>query len=344
MLGRTVAFPPHVGRPHRAKAVSIGAVCLLLLAGCGDSGGTQDDSAGGGSGGGGLGLGGEGAGTAEQGGSGGINGSGGSQGGDAPEGGGGGGGPEPGGKPGPDNTGVPPGTVLTQVPGMEITTPGAVIEDVEILDCVSVNAPNVTIRRSIIRCTGNYPVRIHEGASLLIEDSEIAASGGIATSGIAFGNYTARRLDVHGAADGFKADSNVVIEDCWIHDLWLGEGDHADGIQTTGGSNVIVRRNFIDIVDHGNGHGGNPNSCLQGGDENAPNGDWLFEDNWLYGGGWVVNFSGSAGNNQFSNNRFGRGEAEVPGQPDYPEYGPIVVYGDVDVSGNVWDDDGTPAE
>jgi hypothetical protein len=175
-----------------------------------------------------------------------------------------------------------------------------------------------------------------DGASLLIEDSEIAASGGSATSGIAFANYVARRMNIHGAADGVKSDSNVLVEASWIHDLWLGAGDHADGAQSTGGANVTFRCNFIDIVDHGQGHGGDGNACFQVGTESAPDSNFVIDGNWLSGGGWVINMGGGGPGNKIVNNRFTR---------EYG-YGPISVRDTdpthVEVAGNVWDDTGAP--
>jgi hypothetical protein len=240
-------------------------------------------------------------------------------------------------KPGPSNTGVPAGVTLRASGSLTITTAGTVIDGLDIDGCVTVKANDVVIRNSRIRCTDYYPLWVESG-SLLIEDSEIAASGGVATSGIAFANYTARRVNVHGAADGMKADSNVTVEASWIHDLWLGNGDHADGVQSTGGANVTFRCNVIDIVDHSQGHGGEPNSCFQVGTEWAPDSNFIIDQNWLSGGGWVINMGGGAPGNQITNNRFTR---------DYG-YGPISVVDDapthVLINGNVWDDTGAPIE
>ena len=44
------------------------------------------------------------------------------------------------------------------------------------------------------------------------EDSEIEGTSDDVTAGLSFANYTARRVNVHGTADGFKADENVLIE------------------------------------------------------------------------------------------------------------------------------------
>jgi hypothetical protein len=216
-----------------------------------------------------------------------------------------------------------------------LTEADKVIEGLDITGCVQVRAPRVTIRKTRIRCDSYYPVEVFDGASLVIEDSEIDGSpaGGYATSGIAFGNYVARRMNIHGTSDGIKADSNVILEDSWIHDLYLGPGDHADGVQSTGGGNVTVRRNFIDIVDHGKGHGGDPNSVFQIGIEWDSNSNWTIEGNWLDGGGWMINGDAAAGtNNRIINNRFGRNFG----------YGPMSLSGSWTVMGNVWDDNGQP--
>ncbi|AKJ31988.1 hypothetical protein [Caldimonas brevitalea] len=248
-------------------------------------------------------------------------------------------------RPGPHNTGVPAGTVLRPSGPLQLTIPGQVITGLDVVGCVNVKAPRVVIRRTRIRCGSYYPVRLFDNASLTIEDSEIdgSSSAGKATSGIAFGNYTARRVNIHGTADGVKAEQNVLLEASWIHDLYLGNGDHADGVQTIGnGSNVTVRGNFIDIVDRGRGHGGSPSSSLQVGIERGPNSNWLISGNWLYGGGWVINADAGTGtHNRVVNNRFGRGVTPTTGER-YPKYGAMVLYGPWQASGNVWDDNGAP--
>lgn len=240
-------------------------------------------------------------------------------------------------RPGPHNTGVPAGTVLIPRQGtLTLTQAGQVLDAVDLKGCVAVKAPGVVIRRSRIRCDAYYPVEVFSGASLLIEDSEIdgSPSGGIATSGIAFSHYTARRVNIHGTADGLKADSDVVVEDSWVHDLWLAPGDHADGVQSTGGARVTLRRNFIDIRDHGAGHGGEPNSAVQVGIEWASNSQWTIKGNWLYGGGWIVNADAGQGRgNKIVNNRFGPAG-----------YGAVATTGEWLRSGNVWDKTGEPVD
>jgi hypothetical protein len=166
--------------------------------------------------------------------------------------------------------------------------------------------------------------------NLLIEDSEIDGrpSNGDATAGIAFTNYIARRVNIHGTADGATANENVVLESSWIHDLWLLPGDHADGVQGTGGGNVIIRNNKIDIRDHGNGHGGEPNSGVQLGTEWGSNSNWTIEENWFYGGNWILHLDAGTGKTNFiTNNYFGDETAK---------YGAIATEGSWQTSGNFW--------
>jgi hypothetical protein len=233
-------------------------------------------------------------------------------------------------RPGPDNTGVPAGTDLTPSDSIRVTDDGAVVEDLDISGTITVLADDVTIRRVRITTGDYYPIRYFDDGNvgLVVEDSEIIGTSGNVTSAIAFRNYTARRLNIHGGADGLKADANVLIEDCWIHDLSNGNGEHNDGVQSTGGRGVTIRHNDIS---------GASNACVQTGDENAATEDLTIECNWLSGGGYTLNIRGVGGtrprNTTVVDNRFGRDAA----------YGPWVIDDpNPTIRGNVYDDDGEP--
>lgn len=248
-----------------------------------------------------------------------------------------------GGRPGPTNTGVPPGTTLTPGGSMTLDTPDQVLDARDITGCIVVTAPRVTIRRTRVRCSAFFAVDVAAGGSLTIEDSELDGSPamGIGAASLKGSNLIARRVSLHGASDGLKTGDHVVLEDSWLHDFYLGDDDHADGVQSTDGNDVIIRRNFIDVVERGQGHGEAPNSAIQIGIENGPNSNWVIENNWLYGGNWTVHVdSGTGTNNRISNNRVGRGTSPISGQPPYPQYGPIATAGNWVESGNVWDDNG----
>jgi hypothetical protein len=233
-------------------------------------------------------------------------------------------------KPGPTNTGVPPGTVLTPSSSLTVRQNGQVVQGLDIKGTITVLANDVTIRRVRITTGDYYPIRYFDNGNtgLTVEDSEIIGTSDSVTSAVAFANYTARRLNVHGMADGFKADSNVLIQDCWIHDLRNGPGQHNDGVQSTGGKGVTIRHNAIS---------GASNACVQTGDEGAATEDLSVECNWLSGGGYTLNIRGAGAtrprNTRIIGNRFARTFGYGPWTIDDPA--PVVI-------GNVYDDTGQP--
>ena len=234
-------------------------------------------------------------------------------------------------RPGPSNTGVPAGTVLTPSGSIKVTTDDAVIENLDVTGSITVLADNVTIRNVRLTSDDYYPIRYFDNnnVGLLVEDSEIIGLSGDVTSAIAFAHYTARRLNIHGMADGFKADADVLIEDCWIHDLSNGPSEHNDGVQSTGGKGVTIRHNDIS---------GASNAAVQTGDEGGvATEDLTIQCNWLSGGGYTLNIRGTGDtrpvNTRVIDNRFGRDAVYGPWTLDDPS--PTVT-------GNVWDDDGSP--
>ena len=233
-------------------------------------------------------------------------------------------------KPGPNNTGVPAGTQLKPSGNITVDTDGAIIEDLDITGAVTVLANNVTIRRVRITSADYYPIRYfdNENTGLVVEDSEIIGKGGDATAAISFVNYTARRLNIHGSADGLKADANVTIEDCFIHDLSNAPGEHNDAVQSTGGKGVTIRHSVLE---------GASNAAVQTGDLGGATEDLTIECSWLSGGGWTLNIRGSGAtapkNTKVINNRFGRDAG----------YGPWVIDDpNPTLTGNVYDDNNEP--
>jgi hypothetical protein len=233
-------------------------------------------------------------------------------------------------KPGPGNTGVPAGAKLAASGSIKVTQNGAVVELLDIKGEITVLANNVTIRKVRITSGGYYPIRYFDNnnTGLVVEDSEIIGTSGKVTSAIAFANYTARRLNIHGSSDGLKADSNVLVEDCWIHDLSNGPTEHNDGVQSTGGKGVTIRHSVLQ---------GASNAAVQTGDENGRTEDLTIMCSWLYGGGYTLNIRGTGTtkpkNTKIINNRFGRDAA----------YGPWVIDDPAPtVTGNVYDDNNQP--
>jgi len=180
---------------------------------------------------------------------------------------------------------------------------------------ITVRNNNVTIRN--FRVDGNgtwYPIVYESGHSgLVLEDGEVLDYDSAAVGGN-FGNYTARRLEVHeSVGDGFKADSNVLIESCWVYHLGTGAGSHADGVQISSGSNITIRGNFFDMPANVAGYESNAN--VFAGPDFGPISNLVVEGNWLDGGNYTLFID--ATNVTVRDNLFGR---------DY-NYGPSNMVG-----------------
>lgn len=238
--------------------------------------------------------------------------------------------PHLGGYPDETNTGVPSGTTLTNSGSLNVTINGTTLQNLNISGQLIISANNVTIKNCRITSNDYYPID-YSGTGLLIEDSEIIAQSYTVTCGVGFDNYTARRVFVTGSADGFKANSNVLIEDCYVHLLGIGPDTHNDGVQSTGGSDVTLRHNTFKLGDQTG-----VNAVVQLGNEGGNNSNWLIENNLMDGGGWSINANtddaSKSPNCQIINNRFTRRAG----------YGPGGAAG-ATWTGNIYDDDGSPA-
>ena len=220
--------------------------------------------------------------------------------------------PQPPPPPPPPSSGYPdasttgPAGALTSSTGnVTISTAGAVLENRDIAGCVTVNAPNVTIRNSRIRCAGQSA--IWSGSTgLVVEDTEVDCLNEAGRTGITPRNYTARRVDASRCENIFWAASNVLIEDSYIHDpipCCTATSPHTDSIQITeyGGTNITIRHNriyggYISPTNFGN-------AAIQVGFDVT---NILIQNNLLAGGGYTLRLqkATNADNLQVTNNRF----------------------------------------
>lgn len=237
--------------------------------------------------------------------------------------------------PGPGNTGVPAGTVLRPSGGFTVTTPGAVVENLDVTGCILVRANNVTIRNTRVRGScwaGAIDTDYGAYSGILIHDVEIDGRNENAGAAL-LGNsgFTCRRCNIHHGGGGVRMTSDVVLEDSWIHDIY-GAGDtHNSGVGSNGGRNFVVRNNNIDCSTLPNCSG----ALVLYGDFN-PVQDVLVENNLFNGGGFCV-YGGSvpgkpypvASNTRFLNNAFGRSAFQ-----DCGYYGPYTSWSNA--NGNVW--------
>ncbi|WP_258726615.1 hypothetical protein [Cellulomonas sp. NS3] len=197
---------------------------------------------------------------------------------------------------GPDTTGVPAGTVLKVVTGdLVVTTPGAVVDAVDVRGFIKVKAPNVTIKRSIVRgrpITGSFGLITNDlGAHpFTVEDSELVATEASPwINGIIGHNFTVRRTEIANVIDSVHiTGSNVLVESSWLHaNLFYaqdpnqkGGPSHADSVQIQGGSNIRIVRNNIE---------GAYSSAVQTTQDRAAVSDVTIRDNRIGGGGCTVN-------------------------------------------------------
>ncbi len=202
-------------------------------------------------------------------------------------------------KPGPTNTGVPAGTELTVHNGdLTITTPGATYSGLDIYGFVRVEAPDVTIKDSIIRggfATSNTAL-IYDlsdtATNLLVEDSELVPiDPSVNIDGIDGWNYTALRVNIHGTVDGAKMfGPNATMQDSWIHDLvtYWNDPSHADGVSHNDDVQILSGSN-LRIV--GNDLEGGHNTAIQITQDNGPLTDVLIDRNWADAGNVTFNIA-----------------------------------------------------
>ncbi|WP_432534204.1 right-handed parallel beta-helix repeat-containing protein [Kineococcus arenarius] len=216
----------------------------------------------------------------------------------------------PAGYPDAATTGVPAGVQLVPSTDLDVWEAGAVLDGLDIQGCLTVHAPDVTVRNSRITCDSEQlrAVSLVDAPGFLMEDSEIDGRGR-AEVAIGWTGYTLRRVDVHGTADGPRLGSDVTVEDSWVHDLVRRDGVHTDAVQSTSGTGIVVRHNTLDPRTAGSTDF--LNAAVQLGSETGAQvlQDVLVEGNFFNGGAYSVNVSCvvNASNVVFSGNRYGHG-------------------------------------
>jgi hypothetical protein len=165
--------------------------------------------------------------------------------------------------PGPTTTGVPAGTTLRVHEGdLTITTPGTVIDGLDIRGYVRVKAANVVIKNSIIRgrpgltsymslIQSPYPTN-----NLLVQDTTLVAANPTPfVDGIVGKGFTLRRVNIYGVVDSVKiSGDNVLVESSWLHDnlYFLQDPNygntptHDDNVQVQAGTNITIRGSVLE--------------------------------------------------------------------------------------------------
>lgn len=252
----------------------------------------------------------------------------------------------PPGFPNADSTGVRPGTRLTVVTGdRTFATDGEIVENTDFHGFVEVTGRGVTFRNCVFR--GGVADRVRplldteHARDTVIEDSEFRpAHPSPSVDGIWAAATKIHRSEFTGTVDGVKAHTGTLVRDSYIHDLsWFaadpdqgGGPTHNDGVQAFADQRgVHLVHNTIDLSTTED-----PNAAVQSSAD-----DLRIEDNYLNGGGCVINIdhtplSRPLTDQRITGNHFGRASAY-----DCPIL--LSTRSKLTASaGNVWHDTGDP--
>lgn len=205
-------------------------------------------------------------------------------------------------------TGVPADTVLRPSGSLTLRTDGQVVSGLDITGCVRIQASNVRIVRSRIRCDSTtYGIFTASNVrNVVIEDVEVDGMGRTSV-GICCAYYTISRVNVHNTIDGIRLGNSAAVIDSYIHHLARPPGSHSDTLQTTGGIGILIRHNTL--LPYNPATNDPANACLMAGSELSPTLEaLLMVDNYCDGGNWSIGLrTDLVGSNiVFRDNKFGR--------------------------------------
>ena len=216
--------------------------------------------------------------------------------------------------PGPSNTGYqlsacPNG--LTENVGstsrvIRVATANTRIECQNIVGCLSIEAPNVTVSNVKIACTsgrtgeaanGTAVIFIDDGASATIDRVEINGMSGVHSCIWHQGtSMTARAVNCYKVNDGIfswanksysqTTGDNFTITDSYFHDFTTKTANgHADGYQTEGAGNGLIRHNtYLMTSDAQN----DSNSAIAIWNSLRSSHDIVVQSNLIAGGGFSI--------------------------------------------------------
>ena len=155
------------------------------------------------------------------------------------------------GYPDASNTGIPAGVTLKKSGSVTASTPGQVIQGLDVTGEINVTASNVVIRNTRVTGGGDWVVIMRPGAdNLTIEDSELQTPTGTPQDiacllNIGDGRPTILRTDIHGCSAGVSSGGGLV-KDSYIHDMSQKPGlSHDVGVASNGGGGMSVVHNTI---------------------------------------------------------------------------------------------------
>lgn len=244
-------------------------------------------------------------------------------------------------RPDATNTGwQPTGVTLKPSGSIDVTVDGTIIDGLDVSGGITINANNVTIRRTRVSTTFWYPIWVKGGSGVVIEDSEVDGLGGPADGGqkclyITSGAVTVQRNNFHDCEDGMSLGGNgpLLVHNNWIHNPNGPSTQHSDGMEYYGGANATIQYNNFDYANA-------TTSATNFTNDFGPITNIVYDHNWLRGGAYNLYVDGShngglISNVKVTNNIFYRNSSA---------YGTTVIRGNISsvtVSGNTFED-GTP--
>lgn len=189
---------------------------------------------------------------------------------------------------------------------LNVTTDGAVVENLEIRGSLRIDANDVVVRNVWVYTTSFWTIYVGSG-SATFEHVEIGHPDAVGERGIGGNNVTARYLDIHSVEDGIKIGSNVLYDNVVVHDLDSNsDAPHADAVQADGGqANAVIMNSSLDST----GPLGNGNAAIILKSDLGTLDNITITNSYLNGGNYTVYVrdggNGMPTNIEFSNNQIG---------------------------------------
>lgn len=206
------------------------------------------------------------------------------------------------------SAGVPAGMKLRPSGSVTVSTPGAVVNGLDINGTLTIAAPNVTVKNTRISASAFWVVTIKDNATGARFDHVTVDGHGMqgaeGTSGVV-GPGTFAAVDVSGVENGFVPGTGSTITDSYVHGLSAPGAPHYDGIQIDGGvRNITVSGNTIV------NNQGQTSAVMVDNYFGAATGI-VVTNNHLVGGDYTVYADASFNNNPvsvtYAHNRMGKG-------------------------------------
>jgi hypothetical protein len=150
--------------------------------------------------------------------------------------------------PPPDSVGTPAGLRLCPVrAALEVRTPGAVLDGLDLTGGVVVAAPGVVVRRSRITGDGTTAAGVCtlEGGSVRIEDTTL--TGEFTDAAVDGPDWVAERIEMAAVrADGARLGPGATLRNSWLHEFAPRPGRAVDAITLAAPEgDVLVEANRV---------------------------------------------------------------------------------------------------